>query len=106
MLKTLHQIYKINVSSRINSFLYFVKKLPILKNKLKNTNYSFLWFKKAIGFISIIYKMISTPIKSLIIFFLAIFLPSTFLDQESMNLTMATLIFFFHYINYKYSYKN
>lgn len=97
MLKTLHQIYKINTSSSINTFLYFLKKLPILKSKLKNVNYSFLKFKRTIGIVSIIYNIISSPIKSLLIFLL-MYLPSIFLPQGNADLALATLVFFFYYV--------
>lgn len=97
MIKSLHQIYKVNTSSSINGFLFFLKKLPILKWKLKNVNYSFLRFKKAIGVVSIIYNVISTPIKSFLIFLL-MYLPSIFIAEENANLALATLIFFFYYI--------
>gem|GEM_PF-5424890 len=41
MLKALHIINRVKISSRLNSLLYFIKKLPILKRKLRTTNYSF-----------------------------------------------------------------
>lgn len=97
MLKTLHQIYKVNTSSSINAFLYFLKKLPILKSKLKNINYSFLKFKKAIGIVSVIYNGISAPIKSFLIFLL-IYLPSIFIAEENAHLALPTLILFFYYV--------
>lgn len=97
MLKSLHQIYKVNTSSNINGFIYFLKKLPILKGKLKNVNYSFLKFKSAIGIVSIIYNVISTPIKSFLIFLL-MYLPSIFIAEEDAHLALATLIVFLYYI--------
>lgn len=97
MFETLHQIYKINTSSSINAFLYFLKKLPILKRKLKNINYSFLRLKKAVGIVSIIYNIISIPIKSFLIFLL-VYVPSIFIAEENAHLVLSTLIFFFYYV--------
>lgn len=97
MLRTLHQIYKVNTSSSINVFIYFLKKLPILKTKLKKTNYSFLKFKEAIGIVSIIYNLLSTFVKSFLLFII-IYLPSVLIAKENSDLSLATLIVFFYYI--------
>src|SRR5699024_1241040 len=97
MLSALHQIYKVNTSSSINGFLYFLKKLPILKTKLKNINYSFLKLKQAIGVISIVYNIVSIPVKSFLTFLL-MYLPSIFIAEGNAHLALTTLIFFFYFV--------
>lgn len=98
MIKNLLTIYKINVSTKINGFLYYFKKLPIIKKKFKNTNYSFLKMKNFIGIISIPYKIISTFINSFLVFLLAMFLPSKFIAGEKEVIALSTFIVFFYYI--------
>src|SRR5690554_3262768 len=98
MLKALHIINRVKISSRLNSLLYFIKKLPILKRKLRTTNYSFLKLKGAIGIISIPYNIVSTFLKGFLVFFTTMYLPSNFLAKEKAAIALPTLIFFFYFV--------
>ncbi|KNF07686.1 hypothetical protein CLPU_13c00280 [Gottschalkia purinilytica] len=75
MISNIFIIISIQVSMKINGFIYFLKRIPILKKLFERTNYSFLKIKKFISALSLIYKCISGPIESGIIFLLTIYLP-------------------------------
>lgn len=84
MLSSIFIILGIETSIKINGFLYFLRKLPFLKSLLNNTSYSFLGIKEFSTTLSIIYKIVIEPIKSILTFFLSIYLPVSFvIKQES-----------------------
>lgn len=98
MLNTLLIIYKIGASTKINGLLYSLKKVPILGRKLKSTDYSLLKIKSIIGAISIPFGIVSTFIKSFLIFFVGMYLPSILIVGEKWSIALSTLIFFLYYI--------
>lgn len=97
MLETLQQIYKINATSSINGFLYFLKKFPLLGKLFKTTSYTFPRLKRALGVVSLLYKILSTLVGTLI-FFQFLLLPSIFIAGEQASRSLATLILFVYYI--------
>lgn len=99
MLTNILTIINIQVSIRINGFLYFLKKLPLIKKLLKNTNYSFLKIKRFITWISVPYKLISKFISTGILFFAAIYLPITIVGKgENLINQILFLIFSFNFL--------
>ncbi|MBS4536150.1 hypothetical protein GOQ29_11035 [Clostridium sp. D2Q-14] len=99
MLKTIYLIMSIQISMKINSLIYFFKKVPLIKKTLNNINYTFLTLKRFLGVLSILYKLISTPIKTALIFLLTIFLPTYFMLEKNMRIMgILILVFSFHFI--------
>lgn len=97
MLSSIFIILGVEASTKLNGFLYFLRRLPIFKTLLKNINYSFLGIKKFTTILSLIYKVIIEPIKSIAIFFLSIYLPISFaVKQASSNNEMFFLIASFY----------
>lgn len=97
MIRGILTIININASQRINGFLYFLKKIPGIKNLLKNINYSFLGFKKFTSIVGIIYNMIGGPISFGLIFGLGIYLPTTieWVRGDTLNSIMLFILSFF-----------
>ena len=97
MLETLHRIYKIKATSTLNGVLYFLKKIPFIKNLVRDTTYTFPRLKGALGIVSIIINIFKTFTGTLVVY-LIFFLPSVFVAGENVQLPLATLMFFFYYL--------
>lgn len=101
MIRTIRQISNIQFSISINAFLYFLKKIPLIKNLLKNINYSFMKFKSILSVLSIIWSFVSTPIKTAVSFLLPIFLPAFLIFDGDINININaifSLILSFYFI--------
>lgn len=99
MLRTIKQISHIQFSISINAFLYFLKKVPLIKNLFKNINYSFMKFKSILSVLSIIWNFVSTPIKTALSFLLPIFLPAFLIFDGDININVIfSLILSFYFI--------
>lgn len=92
MIRAILTIININTSKSINGFLYYLKKIPGIKNLLRNINYSFIGFKKFLSIIGIISSIITGPLFFGLLFFVAIYLPAT-LDWIKTD-TLSALMFF------------
>lgn len=97
MIRGILTIININSSQKINGFLYFLKKIPGIKILLKNTNYSFIGFKKFTSIVGIIYSMIAGPIFFGLLFGLGIYLPTTldWVKGDTLNSIMLFILSFF-----------
>lgn len=98
MFKTIVQISNIQFSTSINAFLYFLKKIPLIKRLFKNSNYSFFKLKNALSTLSLIYKLISTPFKSALIFLLTMFLPVFIVFDGEVDINKILVLIFSFYI--------
>lgn len=89
MINNIFIILNISVAQKINGFLYF----------LRIKNFSFLGFKRFVSAISLLYKMISEPIKIGLVFGLLIYLPMSLGGQGQDALSgVMFLMFTFHFI--------
>lgn len=98
MLTNMLTMLSIQISKRLNGLLYFSKKVPGLKKIFKNKDYSFPRLKKILSIIAILYKLISSPINTAIIFFLAIYLPSSSVAKGDITSSIMLLIVSFYFI--------
>jgi len=97
MIDTIVNIIKIETSISINTFIYFLKKLPLIKNWLKGVNYTFLKFKSFIGIFAFILNLIKGPLKSGLAFFVGIILPGLIVGDQEIRHPL-TLVFFFYFL--------
>ena len=100
MFRGILTIININASQKINGFLYFLKRIPLIKRLMKNVNYSFIGFKRFLSIIGIIYNMITGPMWFGILFYAAIYLPSNtdFVKSSPLSVIMFfILVFYFLY---------
>lgn len=99
MINSIFIIMNIKVSRKINGFLYFLKKIPLVKMLFKNKDYSMLTLKKFLSVISLVYTAIAGPIKFALLFILTVFLPSkAFSNKDPLTITMF-LIFVFYFLS-------
>ncbi|MGO1469372.1 MAG: hypothetical protein ACTHW2_05060 [Tissierella sp.] len=100
MIRAILTIININTSKSINGFLYYLKKIPGIKNLLKDINYSFIGFKKFLSIIGIISSIITGPLFFGLLFFAAIYLPANieWVKADSLNALMF-FIFSFFFLN-------
>lgn len=101
MIKAIFTIMNINVSKKINGFLYFLKKIPIIKKLFINRDYSLLGLKKFLSVISIIHNIIWGPIKFGLFYYLIIYLPiDKFLDVDVLSSIMLSTFLFLFLFNF------
>ena len=74
MIDTLIKTLEIDIAYSVNSFIYTLRKLPVLKDLLTNDIYSSKILKKIIGFIGIIGSLIRVIIIKIGYFFLLYFI--------------------------------
>ena len=82
MIETLKNIYKINMSNRINFLIYYFKYIPLIGRLLKDTVYKELKIKKIISIFVLISKGVNGFIGSIVYVVIAIGLPIFFLYKD------------------------
>ena len=97
MIDTIVNIIRIETSISINAFIYFLKKLPLIRNWLKGVNYTFLGFKKFIGIFAVIVNLIKGLLKSGLVLFFGVILPGLFSGEQEIRHPL-TLVFFFYFL--------
>ncbi len=95
MFQTITTIMKVEMSITINGFFYFLKRLPILKKLLKNTNYGFLKIKNVLGYLAFIYGLFASLFKAIILTALSISGPALFMAEGQTGNKMILLVFLF-----------
>jgi len=97
MINSILTIMKVETSIFINGFLYFLKKIFFLKNVLKSTSYSFLKIKNVLGYVALIYQVIWSSIKAIMIPLIFIILPGL-VGPVGRQMNPYILIFVFYFI--------
>lgn len=97
MIETIVNIIRIETSIAINALIYFLKKLPFIKRYLKGVNYTFLRFKRFIGFFAVALNLIKGPMKSGVVLFFGVLLPGLFSGEQEVRHPL-TLVFFFYFL--------
>ena len=97
MIDTIVNIFRIETSISINAFIYFLKKLPFVKNWLKGVNYTFLRFKSFIGICAVVLNLIKGLLKSGVVLFLGVILPGLISEDQKIWHPL-TLVFFFYFL--------
>lgn len=97
MIDTIVNIIRIETSIAINALIYFLKKLPFIRKYLKGVNYTFLRFKRFIGFFAVVLNLIKGPLKSGVVLFLGVILPGLFSGEQDARHPL-TLVFFFYFL--------
>lgn len=95
MLSSVVTIMKVETSIFINGLLYFLKKLPILKSLLKTTNYSFMAVKEFIGYVALLYNLIWSSLKGILLPLIFISVPQLILGEGQERNPMILILFFY-----------
>ena len=95
MFQAILTIMKVEMSISINGFIYFLKRIPLIKKLFKNTSYGFLRIKSILGSFAFIYDILSSAFKAVFLTFIFVFLPRIFLDDGAIVNTMILLLFLF-----------
>lgn len=93
---SLFLMMKLETSIFINGFMYFIRKLPILRNKMKKMNYSFFTLKEGLGIFSLLYQVIKGALKGVLLALGAVLLPGLLLEgnAEAKPLTLVLFLYF------------
>ncbi len=95
MFKTLRISFSLKNSYRVNSILYSIKQLPILKKVLPAGIYQVRFFKIFANILSIMWEVISAFFGKLFYFLVMIFLPVTLYDFPTVGPDFFLHIFIF-----------
>lgn len=101
MLETLKHTIVINFSITLNSWIYFLKRIPLIKVLFKNVGYEYSEVTKVLYPLSFIYSMIKQLFKSLLLLGFSFGIPYLFLKEGISDLDKATIfwnIYFLFYI--------
>jgi|GEM_PF-2495195 hypothetical protein len=86
MLETLKQTILINFTVSINSWIYFLKRVPLIKTAVKDVGYEHSKITKALYVMGIIYSMIKQLLKTIMLLTLGFGLPYLFIMDDIANL--------------------
>lgn len=95
MFQTIVTIMKVEMSISINGFIYFLKRIPLIKKLFKNTSYGFLKIKNILGYFAFIYGILSSAFKAVFLTLIFAFGPRLFLDEGEIGNTMILLLLLF-----------
>lgn len=73
---------RLEAAMKINGFLYFLKRVPLLKRLFKNTSYALLDLKSFLGGLGVLYQLLAGPVKSFLLAGLFLVLPQEILGDD------------------------
>lgn len=102
MYRTFVNTYKVSFAQGANTLIYFLKKVPIIKNCISEKLYAQLEIKITLGVISEILKFLFGFIKKGFYIGIMIFIPAIFLKNSVMNIDIKIyalhILFFLNFI--------
>ena len=99
MLNSLKMSLKIDDTYSLNSFIYNLRKLPVLKDLITNDIYKSKNLKKIIHFVAIIYRFFKTLFFRLLYFF-TIFICAWLMNAKNFTKTFIHIYFVFSIIGF------
>lgn len=101
MLETLKHSITINFSISLNSWIYFLKRMPLIKKLFQNVGYEYSELTKAIFPLGLIYSMFKQLLKSILQLGMSFGLPYLIMMEDIATINTEAVywnIFFFFYI--------
>lgn len=101
MLENLYHSIIVNFSITLNSIIYFLKRMPLIKNLFKNVGYEYSDISKILFPIGLIYSVIKQLIKSILLLAFTFGIPYLISLDDTVNYNLEATywhIFFLFYI--------
>lgn len=96
MFPNMMTMMKLEASIFLNGVLYFLKKIPLVKKLFVSASYGFISMKRVLGYVSFVYQLLFSSLKSILLALVFLLLPMVFLGQGDPGRKPLTLVLFFY----------